>query len=200
MARTPQKIQCVQYVLLGLLFQQPGHGNELHKRISSKSGIGLLWSVKQGNLYAMLDRMERRGLVRSSVRPGESNPSRKEFFLTLTGRVAFEAWISTPVRAWNELPQDFLSKYYFARQCGPAVLSSLIQQQLEVTRGWLKQVEDELAGMDASQAFEKDVLCLRREQIGASLRWLESLVSQARLAGAEKVIPVSLLVPSEPNQ
>lgn len=69
-----------------------------------------------------------------------------------------------------------------------------------MTRGWLKQVEDELAGMDASQAFEKDVLCLRREQIGASLRWLESLVSQARLAGAEKVIPVSLLVPSEPNQ
>ena len=63
-----------EYILLGLLHQQPMHGYDLHKEITSREGIAVIWTVKQSQLYALLDKLETQGLLTSTLVPRRGAP------------------------------------------------------------------------------------------------------------------------------
>ena len=72
-------------LLLVVLADSPGHGYELSRRLTDRSGGEL--DVHEGSLYPALHRLERGGLVTSAWSRGEGR-RRRVYRLTAAGRRA----------------------------------------------------------------------------------------------------------------
>jgi PadR family transcriptional regulator, regulatory protein PadR len=70
-------------LLLAVLADGPGHGYELSRRVSARSGGEL--AAQEGSLYPALHRLERGGLVESSW-DSVSGRRRRIYELTAAGR------------------------------------------------------------------------------------------------------------------
>ena len=173
MARISSPASTIEYILLGLLSHQACHGYELHKQLSQLCGVGLVYRIKQPNLYALLDKLERRGWVQEIPEMETTHPTRRQFGLTQEGKRAFESWLHSPVRRVRHMRQDFLARLYFARLSGDSLVKSLIQQQGLVCQGWLHSLERQLADNDNSTDFQTIVCHFRIEQVQALIKWLD---------------------------
>lgn len=169
----PAVTHSLEYALLGLLAQQPRHGYELHKEISNLEGLGLVWHVKQAQLYALLDKLENQGYLSARLITSESHPPRKEYHLTRSGRQAFEKWMLAPVEHGRELRQDFLAKFYFARLAGIETARRVIEAQRSVLLQLKHKMDEQGGALSSSKPFEKQVYHFRMKQIQAMLDWLE---------------------------
>lgn len=161
----------VEWSLLGLLRQQPQHGYALHQELSDAQGLGLVWNLKQSQLYALLDKLEQRGYI-SPTLDTESYPPRKVFHLTNEGRAALDAWLREPVKHGRDLRLEFLAKLYFAHLEGRAVTRALLRRQREVCQTWLKQQYRATEALADTQTYEALVREFRAGQIKAMLSWL----------------------------
>jgi DNA-binding PadR family transcriptional regulator len=164
-----------EYILLGLLHQRPMHGYDLHKEIATRQGIALIWSIKQSQLYALLDKLESQGMLASTLVPGEAHPMRKEFRLTESGEQAFHTWMKSPVSHPRLMRQDFLARLYFASQTNPQAAAQLIHEQQAVCRDWLEGLRRRQDQLGENQNYERIVYDFRATQITGMLEWLLSL-------------------------
>ncbi len=163
-----------EHALLGFLHQQPTHGYEIHRRLSDSEGLGLVWHVKQNQLYALLGKLERKGYVTTELEPQENRPPRKIFHLTEVGRQAFLSWVQSPVQHGHELRLDFLAKLYFARREGPDVTRHLIEQQRIACRSWLAEVQTQSQALRNKVPYDWLVHEFRVGQLQAMLTWLDT--------------------------
>jgi DNA-binding PadR family transcriptional regulator len=162
-----------EFALLGFLRRQPMYGYEIHQQLSEATGLGLVWRLKQSQLYALLTKLEREGFVTTTIEYQEARPPRKMFELTQAGRQAFQDWVQRPVGQGRKLRLDFMAKLYFARLEGPEVTAHLIEQQRLVCRDWLHQ-EEETEALRYSQPYDWLVHKFRLGQIEAMLAWLDT--------------------------
>jgi len=162
----------MEHALLGFLSVRPMHGYELFQTLSSSTGLGPVWRLKQSQLYALLAKLEERGYVQATVEPQENRPPRKIFDLTEEGRRALGDWVRTPVARPRELRLDFLAKLYFAQLEGTDATQQLIKGQVGRCQRWLMEHESRLEDLDEDQRYEKVVWDLRIRQIKAMLEWL----------------------------
>ena len=163
----------LEYILLGFLAQEPIHGYDLYKKISHFEGIALIWHIKQSQLYALLDKLEKEDLLTSKIIPGEAHLSRKEFQITGAGKKSFLNWLTSPVQHGRDMRQEFLAKLYFAQKSGVAVSLELIDQQKTVCSGWLAGIQNNFVKTSAEEHFERMTFQYRISQIQAMLEWLD---------------------------
>jgi PadR family transcriptional regulator AphA len=163
-----------EFALLGFLRRQPMHGYEIHQHLSDPSGLGLVWHMKQSQLYALLTKLEREGYVATNIEYQDARPPRKMFELTDAGRHAFRDWIQQPVEQGRKLRLDFLAKLYFAQFEGPEMAAQLIERQRAVCHTWLGQQEEETEALRHSQPYDWLVHKFRLGQIEAMLAWLDT--------------------------
>jgi len=121
----------LENALLGFLNQKPQHGYQLHQRISDPAQLGLIWRVKQSQLYALLVKLEKSGYVSSSMMSQETHPPRRVFTLTDKGQAVYLAWLTSPVRRPNQIRQEFIAKLFFALIEGKEEVLSFIHRQKE---------------------------------------------------------------------
>jgi len=174
MAR-PKNPLSLEFILLGFVIQGPIHGYDLYKKVSAKDGIALIWHVKPSYLYALLDKLEKDGLLVSRTVAGANFPTRKEFQITDSGRQKFHIWLTSPVNHGRDMRQEFMAKLYFAQKAESSVYRTLIRSQIQVCRQWLANLAKDLEKSDGRNSFSQVILKYRREQIKAMLAWLESL-------------------------
>jgi PadR family transcriptional regulator AphA len=167
-------MQSLEYVLLGMLTQQPRHGYELHKELSNLEGLGLVWRIKQAQLYALLDKLENQGYLSPRMITTESHPPRKEYHLTQAGNKVFEAWMLSPVEHGREIRQDFLAKFFFARLYGEETARRVLETQREVLSKLHTRLETKEDALSSSQTYEKQVYQFRMKQIQAFIDWLDT--------------------------
>jgi PadR family transcriptional regulator PadR len=74
----------LELLVLKTLSHQPEHGWGLTQRLESMSRGALL--VNQGSLYPALERLERKGWIRSEWRTTENNRRARYYLLTPQGR------------------------------------------------------------------------------------------------------------------
>lgn len=160
----------LEHALLGFLQAGPVHAYEMHQHLRGAGSLGLVWQIKQSQLYALLARLKAAGYLSTTTAPQETRPARKMLHLTPAGRRAFQLWRTTPVLHGRDLRQEFLAKLYFAQQESPATASHLIQAQREVCAATLAKL-DERAGQ-ALDPYSRLVFAFRRSQLTASLDWL----------------------------
>jgi len=166
-----------EYVLLGIIADQPTHGYEIYKAISRMQGIGLIWSIKQSQLYALLDKLENSGLISARVIPGDTHPNRKEYTLTETGRILFQGWVKSPVMHGRDMRQDFLARLYFAIPQGRPAVQALVAQQRQTCLEWLELDLRLLRRLSPHQVYESLVYRFRIHQTEAMLAWLDECAS-----------------------
>jgi len=163
----------VEYALLGFLRKGPMHGYEIHRRLSDPAGMGLVWRLKQSQLYALLRRLEKEGYVGAALEPQETRPPRKVFQLTQLGNDAFLDWVQGPVLHGREMRLHFLAKLYFAQCEGPEVASRLIERQRAACQIWLAAHQANGDTLLDNHAYQWLVHRFRTAQIKAILAWLD---------------------------
>lgn len=172
----------LEYILLALLDWRPMHGYELYQELCALPGIVLVWNIKQGLLYALLEKLEARGLVTSRMIAGGPHPDRKEYSPTAAGRRALEEWIASPVRRPRDLRQEFLAKLVIARRYGNARALALLEAQRRACLEWKAGLEANRPRQDGRHIDEWLVYSFRVKRLEGALEWLAAC--ETELAGA----------------
>jgi len=164
----------LEFIMLGFIKQAPIHGYDLYKRLTEFDAIAHVWSIKQSQLYALLDRLEEDELIRSVIIPGDSRPNRKEYHLTPAGEHRVAEWLEKPVSHSRDIRIEFLAKLYFALPAGSTVALDLLAAQEEVCLGWLHQSQRSAESAPAASTYGKMVFDYRIGQIQATLSWIRA--------------------------
>lgn len=163
-----------EHALLGFLRRRPMYGYEIHQQLSDSAGLGLVWHLKQSQLYALLSKLEQQGYIKATLEPQASRPPRKVFELTGAGEAAFLDWVQRPVKQGRRLRLDFLAKLYFAREEGLPVMQTLIDRQQTACRDWLAEQQAQAEGLEQSAPYDWLVHAFRMNQTRAMLDWLDT--------------------------
>jgi DNA-binding PadR family transcriptional regulator len=164
----------LEYILLGLLADNPDHGYALYEKVKNTPELSLIWQVKRSKLYYLLDKLAGEDLLSFMVRAQEGYPDRKIYQLTEEGTQAFQEWLSSPVLSSRYVRIAFLSKLYFALQRQGDAAQNLIDAQLEVCLGWLSTLTAEQEQVGESDFISYQVYQFRLGQISAMITWLEN--------------------------
>jgi DNA-binding PadR family transcriptional regulator len=165
-----------EYALLGFLYQRPMYGYEIHQMLTSSTGLGLVWRLKQSRVYSMLTKLEEGGFVNTTLTPHPvgNRPPRKMFALTDLGREAFSNWVQSPVPRGRRLRLDFLAKLYFSQQVSLETTQQLIERQQLACTDWLAEQQQQKDDLPPNNSFDRLVHEFRISQTRAMLEWLNT--------------------------
>ena len=162
-----------EYVVLGLLRLEAGHGYQVHQRL--EQDLGSLWTVHQNQAYNILKRLEAAGLVRGTP-GGKSAHARRRMSLTPAGRRRFDQWLRAPTGlSARALRVDFLTRLYFAQRLDPKLAHEIIDAQLAVTRDGVAHLPHRPAIEQPPSLVAELSEDLRVRHLRLVLEWLESL-------------------------
>ena len=98
-------VEDIRFAIIGHGFM----GHEHEKMLSDFPGIKLvgisdrdpaqLEDVKEGSIYPLLVRLEKKGMISSELRPSPLGPKRKYYSLTAEG----EAYLQEFIKCWTEV-------------------------------------------------------------------------------------------------
>jgi PadR family transcriptional regulator, regulatory protein PadR len=93
--------------VLAVIEKAPVYGYELSKKLQD-AGLN---DVSEGTVYPVLLRLQKNGFIRGEMRPSDSGPNRKYYFLTNEGKDALQAIMEE----WQQLaaPVNVLLKGRF---------------------------------------------------------------------------------------
>jgi DNA-binding PadR family transcriptional regulator len=161
-----------QEVVLALLAKEPSHGYELRGRL--RHALGPLGdALNDGQIYVILSRLEKAGLVTSGQSAGlPDRPDRKVYVLTAEGQERVAEWLAEVSWPKPDLT-EFHLKLVAAAAAGLADPLAIVDGQ---RRELLRRLRDaqraalgEQDGSAAALLLEGIVLRLQ-----ADLRWLEA--------------------------
>jgi len=160
-----------EYPVLGVLASGPAHGYDICRCLQTE--LGAVWNLGRSQIYALLAKLEREGLV-VHERVGQENlPARNIFSLTSSGQEVFGKWLTTPVNHVRDMRLEFLTKLWFARQSNPIEAKALINNQLVACRGKAQALDK------IRQSCRTEIAALsvefRLTIIEAAIAWLERL-------------------------
>ena len=99
--------------LLGLLSHGPMTGYDLKKLLDHP--IGFFWVAQMSQIYRELNKMEEKGLVKSTIVAQEKRPDRKVYQLTKGGKETFLSWLNKFPDQLNEASRNqFLMRIFFS--------------------------------------------------------------------------------------
>jgi len=163
----------MEHALLGFLHAEPMHAYQLHQQLTAARDLGLVWRIKEPQLYRLVGRLEEAGYVRAVAAPQETRPTRKMLYLTPAGEAAFQDWLRAPVRHGRDLRLEFMAKLYFARQAGPDATRALVNAQRRELQAEHDRLTAQAARISDAAAFDRLVLEFRLGQLRAMLEWLD---------------------------
>ncbi|MBM4102726.1 MAG: PadR family transcriptional regulator [Planctomycetes bacterium] len=76
----------LDFVILNLLSHRRSHGYEIVQSLKNHKGL----TIREGNVYPILQRLGMDGLITSESQPSRDGPPRKYFSITSAGREALE--------------------------------------------------------------------------------------------------------------
>jgi DNA-binding PadR family transcriptional regulator len=161
------------YLLLGLLALAPSHGYDLHRQI--ERDLRYVWRLSLSQVYSVLSRLEKRGLIEGEIMEQDERPDRNRFQLTPAGKDHFKSWFRTPVGASvHAVRIAFLSKLYFAQQLPELDTEALWDDQRAAIEAGLARMEKRLAGARHAHPILEHSLRLRAMQLRTLLEWLSA--------------------------
>ncbi len=166
--------------LLGLIALAPAgpegvHGYDLNRQVG-EGALAEIIRLEPGMVYHYLKKLERFGLITTTVEQQTARPDRHLHVLTDEGRGRFDAWLAEPVQATRELRLEFLLKLWFARRLDAARANALVADQLAVVERLIASLRTQLARVDDASddgRFARRVIELRLAQNEAARAWLE---------------------------
>jgi PadR family transcriptional regulator AphA len=156
--------------LCGLLLRGPAHGYELHSALRGE--LGPVWDTRQSQLYLVIGRMERDGLVASRTVTQRRLPPRQVLALTKRGQRLAQSWLAAP-----GLREEAVLKLAVARIAAPDSFPGLAGLMAEDRAAELSQLR--ALRRAATGHFEKESIGFEIARCQAEIRWLGSVVDRA---------------------
>jgi DNA-binding PadR family transcriptional regulator len=160
-----------EMALLGLLYERPGHGYDLHRKVNTD--LGQVWHLSQSQAYAILKRLETRGDILVEEIHQEKLPPRQLLHMTPVGRRRFLDWLDAPsggsVRA---IRMEFITRLYFLHLYLPEKISQAFDLQKTEAEKHVQRLEKTLAELPEEQIYNRMSLGMRLKQLRAVLEWL----------------------------
>jgi DNA-binding PadR family transcriptional regulator len=170
-----------EYIILGLLHDQPMHGYEMFQQFESGT-LGEIVHLEMSQMYAFLKKLEQLGYIEAELESQGARPPRKIFHLTTTGRAFLLQWLTIPVDKPRDIRMLFLIKLYFVRRLLPGGTVALIEAQKGACRQFLVHLEarreQHRQQQDDGTFFDHVVLSSRIHQTRALLTWLDELLAE----------------------
>ncbi len=100
----------LRYALLALLTSRPMTGYDVSKQFSQS--VAHVWHAPDSQIYPELNRMERDGLLESTVVPWGKKGTKKEYAVTEAGIQAFREWMDAPIEIRRQREPAYLKAAY----------------------------------------------------------------------------------------
>lgn len=161
-----------EMALLGLLYQEPGHGYDLHRKVVAD--LGHVWHLSQSQAYAILKRLEAKGDISAQEILQEKLPSRQSLHMTDQGREKFLEWLESPSGgSTRAIRMEFITRLYFMNMYFPEkIRQTFDQQRLEAEKN-VKRLEKTLSDVPNEQIYNRMSLDMRLKQLYLVLDWLD---------------------------
>lgn len=166
----------VEYILLGIIKKKPIHAYDLAKILSTQEELRIIWHFNQSQLYAILDKIEKNGLIQSKIISGDAFPFKKVYSLTDRGNDMFQQWKLEPVQQPRMLRSDFLAKLYFLKDEPQSQFSSVIEKQIAICEKWLLDYQKRKEMISSESLYPKIVFDFRIKSLEAMISWLQECI------------------------
>jgi len=161
-----------EMALLGLLYDQPGHGYDLHRKVIAD--LKQVWHLSQSQAYAILKRLETQGDISAEEIAQEKLPSRQLLRMTPQGRERFLKWLDTPSGGSTRVIRlEFITRLYFINRYMPEKRRHAFNRQREATHLHIARLEKVFTALSDEQIYSKISLALRLKQLKSVLEWLD---------------------------
>jgi DNA-binding PadR family transcriptional regulator len=161
-----------EMALLGLLYEGPGHGYDLHRKVISD--LGQVWHLSQSQAYAILKRLEVRGDISVEEILQEKLPARQLLHMTPTGRKHFLDWLEAPSGgSTRAIRMEFVTRLYFLRLYMPEKLSQAFERQRMEADTHIRRLVEMHIELGNEQIYNRMSLDLRLKQLKTVLEWLD---------------------------
>jgi DNA-binding PadR family transcriptional regulator len=150
-----------EMALLGFLYPEPGHGYDLHRKVSTH--LGQVWHLSQQGEISMEE------IPQEKLRP------RQLLRMTEKGRKRFLEWLEISsggsIRA---IRMEFITRLFFLRLYMPHKLAQAFNRQRVEAEIHIHRLEKERISLPAEQIYNCMSLDLRLEQLKTVLDWMDS--------------------------
>lgn len=162
--------------ILGILSFGPAHGYDICRRLTEEAGS--VWRLGKSQIYALLTRMERDGLVEHDRVHQENFPAKNIFRLAPKGEEIFSEWVCKPVNHIRDMRLEFLTKLWFARQSGNGLEADLIEKQISLCQKKIQSLEN--LKSSRTTEIEKQAVAFKMVVTTSVLAWLKDLKENCR--------------------
>lgn len=164
----------MQHALLGLLDGGPRHGYALKQGVDE--WFGLARSLRFGQVYATLARLQRERLAEVATVEAGDGPDRKRYAITPAGVEDLESWLATPQRADDAVLGPLYAKVVVALLSGRSA-EAVLAAQRSVHLERMRELRRDAAEGSIERGLAADYLVAHLQ---ADLDWIE--LAGARLA------------------
>ncbi len=162
------------HTILGLIAAQPKHGYDLLAHFQAQDELGHVWTMSQSQLYNVLKRLERKGLIQGEKRESSMAPTRTEYKITPTGYKKLEEWLydRQPPASIRRIRVEFLSKLHICSLLGLDP-SPIIEKQRATC---LRQHDHILTQRQKTESVTESLaLEFIISQLNAAIDWLDNI-------------------------
>jgi DNA-binding PadR family transcriptional regulator len=124
-------LSLTDWVVLGVLAEEPRHGFAVAKELGQDAELGQLWTVRRPLVYRSIDHLLEIGLAEPRfVEPGDQGPHRTVIAVTRVGRSRLRRWLDEPVEHPRDVRATLLVKLALRTRRGDT-LAPLARRQLD---------------------------------------------------------------------
>jgi DNA-binding PadR family transcriptional regulator len=169
-----------EHLILGVLLRAPGHGYEIRRRLAALPGLQR--PMESSQVYALLHRLEDRGLLAAREEPRAPGQVRRIYRLSARGRRAIESWLARPVRAGAAARRPLVLR--LAAGCAPRPSARALGEALRTLR---RRVARGAAAESQASGVARALLARQTRRLEVECAALERWISAA--AGLELTPP-----------
>ena len=159
-----------EHILLGILMSGPKHGYEIMRFLDVE--LGATWHVGASQLYALLKRLEREGLITSSLEKQNSRPSKRMVSLTRNGKALFVKWLHKPTAHVRDLRMEFLAKLFFFHHLDLKGGDDLIDAQIRILEHTRERLLEK--SKREKESYQRLVIECKMISLESWLNWLKN--------------------------
>lgn len=174
----------LEHILLGLL-REPGSGSDIKRAFDE--AIGHFWAAEPSQVYPMLNRMARDGLLKTARVPSEKGPPRKVYTLTAAGRARLRAWLAAQPAIGQER-LEWLAQVWFLNEVPERALPFMVSLRAAFARelATLEAIEAHWRSSDPNypeqlpdaDMFPQFTLALGLKKLRVKLEWADECIAR----------------------
>ncbi|HOO37797.1 MAG TPA: PadR family transcriptional regulator [Deltaproteobacteria bacterium] len=166
--------ETTEFVVLGVLMNGSMHGYDINRFI--RENLAGIWRISTSQLYALIHRLEEKGLVTGCTSSEGNQPPKKILSISPEGTTRFLEWVISPTQHVRDLRMEFLTKLFFLRYLKLQGGEELLEAQTALLTDLREKVEIDWGRQ--KDTFGKVVLGFKRSQFDVCLNWLNLEVTQ----------------------